>query len=278
MSQILTFPRSLRSSADDNMPHISFSLTGRHIPVGGTEIERVHLFVPENFSVKDGASFSGLDLGMVNAANIVKANKALGDKAVESTDLFTKTDKAVMGLKAIEGLTGDAGGLSGKAAMDKGVAFNPQTALAFEGVALRDFEFSFKLVPESKEEAEDSRKIENWFRKYLYPDSGGAFTLKYPPKFKIQFFKGEEENKYMPMIHDCYLAGVSVDFNPEGNSYFIDGQPTSISMSLSFSEAKQLTRHDLYNNSIGDVDPEYNYNRPGSFPNASYVGKSDGGE
>ena len=48
-------------------------------------------------------------------------------------------------------------------------------------------------------------------------------------------------------------------------------------MSLSFSEAKQLTRHDLYNTSIGNVDPEYNYNRPGSFPNASYVGKSDGG-
>ena len=231
MSQILTFPRSLRSSADDNMPHIGFSLTGAHKPKT-TEIERVHLFMTSGFTVKDGASFSGLDLGMLNAAKVVTENKKLGDNAKKTNELFSKTDKTVMGLKAIEGLTGDAGGLSAKAAMEAGVAFNPQTALAFEGVELRSFEFAFKMVPESKEEAEDSRKIENlqtcqipitriknWFRKYMYPEKDGAYALKYPPKFKIQFFKGEEENKFMPMIHDCYLSGVQVNVNPDGNSY-----------------------------------------------------------
>ena len=274
MSQILTFPRSLRSSADDKMPHIGISLTGKHKPKAGTEIERIHLFIPSGISVKDGASFSGLDLGMLNAAKVVKDNKALGDNAKESKDLFSTADKQVMGLKAIEGLTGDAGGLSAKAAMESGVAFNPQTALAFEGVELRSFDFTFKMVPESKEEAEDSRKIENFFRKYLYPKKDGAFTLRYPPKFKIQFFIGEEENKYMPMIHDCYLASVTATMNPEGNSFFIDGQPTSVDLSLAFSEAKQLTRHDLYNESIGGADPAYDYSRPGSFPNSAAEGKS----
>ena len=36
---------------------------------------------------------------------------------------MVNTDKMVMGLKAIEGLTGDAGGLSAKAAMEKGDCF-----------------------------------------------------------------------------------------------------------------------------------------------------------
>ena len=276
MSQILTFPRSLRSSADDKMPHIGFSLTGKHKP-DPTEVKRVHMYIPSGFTTKDGASFNGIDLGMANAAKMVKDNKDLGKAGVDTKDLFTGTDSTVMGLKAIEGITGDAGGTSALAAMDAGVAFNPQTALAFDGVELRSFDFSFKMVPESKEEAEDSRKIVNFFRKYLYPVAAGAFTLKYPPKFKIQFFIGEEENKYMPMIHDCYLAGVQENSNPEGNSFFIDGQPTSIELSLSFSESQQLTRHDLYTKGTADTDPTYDYTRPGSFPNQNSAGKSKGG-
>ena len=130
------------------------------------------------------------------------------------------------------------------------------------------------MVPESKEEAEDSRRIENFFRKYLYPKKEGLFSLKYPPKFKIQFFVGEEENKYMPMIHDCYLTGVGATMNPEGNSFFIDGQPTAMELSLSFSETKQLTRHDVYTESASDSDPSYDYSRPGSYQADSSSGKS----
>jgi len=278
MSSILTFPRSLRNSADANMPHIGFSLTGKHKPPA-TEVDRVHLFIPSGFQVKDGASFTGLELGSVNAMNKVVNSVKEGETA-KAADIFSETDATVMGMKAIKGLTGDAGGLAAKAALEQGLAFNPQTALAFDGVALRSFDFSFKLVPESKEEAEDSRKIENFFRKYLYPKAVGSFSLKYPPKWKIQFFVGEEENKYMPMIHDCYLEGIQCNINPDGNSFFIDGQPTALEMSLTFAEAQQLTRHDIYTDSAGGGDPSYDYSRPGSYPNQSSAGKSSaaGGE
>ena len=159
--------------------------------------------------------------------------------------------------------TNDAG-VVGVAAMQKGLAFNPQTALAFEGINLRQFGFAFTLVPESKEEAEDVRRIENFFRKYMYPDTKTGFSLQYPPKFKIQFFVGETENKYMPMIHDCYLAGVEATFNPDSNAFFIDGQPTAVSLTLNFSEVRMLTRHDVYKESQSTDDPSYDYSRPGS--------------
>ena len=77
------------------------------------------------------------------------------------------------------------------------------------------------------------------------------------------------------MIHDCYLAGVSVNVNPDGNSFYLDGQPTAIELSLSFSESKQLTRGDLYNKSTGSGDPEYDYSRPGSYPESKAEGKSE---
>ena len=79
----------------------------------------------------------------------------------------------------------------------------------------------------------------------------------------------------MPMIHDCYLAGVDSTYNPDSNAFFIDGQPTAIELSLSFQEAKQLTRHDLYVESTSGSDPSYDYSRPGSFEAEASGGKSE---
>lgn len=263
VSKIIAFPRSLRSKADDKMPHVCFSLTGKATEAQGfsTELERIHLYIPAGFQVSDGANFNSLELGTINAAKRISDNK---DK--EAASLFDDADKTVMALKAIEGITGDAGGVGAKASMEAGVAFNPQTALAFESVNLRQFSFAFTLVPESADEAEDARRIENFFRKYMYPETRTGFSLKYPPKFKIQFFIGEKENIYMPMIHDCYLAGVESTYNPDSNAFFVDGQPTAVNLSLSFSEAKQLTRTDIFKEGSGPDDPQFDYSRPGSYP------------
>ena len=258
--KIIAFPRELRSKADDKMPHVCFSLTGKQAEQITEEVDRIHLFIPAGFQVSDGANFNSIDLGMLNAAKKVRER----DAGVKPSEVFEGEDKTVMALKAIEGITGDVGGAGALGAYEAGLAFNPQTALAFEGINLRQFGFAFTLVPESKEEAEDVRRIENFFRKYMYPDTKTGFSLQYPPKFKIQFFVGETENKYMPMIHDCYLAGVEATFNPDSNAFFVDGQPTAVSLTLNFSEVRMLTRHDVYKESQSTDDPSYDYSRPGS--------------
>jgi len=262
VSKIIAFPRSLRAKADDKMPHVCFSLTGKASEDITSELERIHLYIPAGFQVQDGANFNSLELGAVRAAQKISSS----DK--KAADVFSNdADKAVMALKAIESVSGDAGGATAAAAMDQGVAFNPQTALAFESVNMRTFGFSFTLVPESADEAEDARRIDNFFRKYMYPETVTGFSLKYPPKFKIQFFIGEKENPYMPMVHDCYLSGVDSTYNPDSNAFFIDGQPTAITLALSFSETKQLTRTDLFKKGSGPEDPAFDYSRPGSYPN-----------
>ena len=259
-AKIIAFPRSLRLKADEKMPHICFSLTGEQAKGIGGEAERIHLYTPSGFQVSDGANFNGINIGTVAAGQQVAKN------ITEKRDAqagFTGADNTVICLKAIEGLGADSGTV-GVAAMQAGVAFNPQTSLAFDGVNLRTFSFAFTLVPESKEEAEDSRRIENFFRKYMYPEKKGQISLVYPPKFKIQFFIGEKENIYMPMLHDCYLAGVESTFNPDSNAFFVDGQPTAVSLTLNFSEVRMLTRHDVYKESQSSDDPSYDYSRPGS--------------
>ena len=265
-AKIIAFPRSLRLKADEKMPHICFSLTGDQAKGIGGEAERIHLYTPSGFQVSDGANFNGINIGTVAAGQQVAKNIEAGRDALAGFSIGKDGkggDASVIGLKAIEGLGADAGAV-GVAAMQQGLAFNPQTSLAFDGVNLRTFSFAFTLVPESKEEAEDSRRIENFFRKYMYPKKEGQISLVYPPKYKIQFFIGEKENIYMPMIHDCYLAGVEATFNPDSNAFFIDGQPTAVSLTLNFSEVRMLTRHDVYKESQSSDDPSYDYSRPGS--------------
>ena len=82
-----------------------FSLTGEHKP-NPTELERIHLFIPSSFAVKDGASYTGVDLGALTAANSVKANLNSGKSSLEG---MGTADATVMSLKAIEGITGDVG-------------------------------------------------------------------------------------------------------------------------------------------------------------------------
>ena len=142
--KIIAFPRELRSKADDKMPHVCFSLTGKQAENITEEVDRIHLFIPAGFQVQDGANFNSLDLGALRAAEKV-ANRG---KNVKPSEVFSGTDKQVMALKGIEAVTGNMGNTGALAAMEAGVAFNPQTALAFEGVNLRQFGFSFTLMGE----------------------------------------------------------------------------------------------------------------------------------
>ena len=60
------------------------------------------------------------------------------------------------------------------------------------------------------------------------------------------------------MIHDCYLTGVDVTINPEGNSFYKTARgkaPASTTMALSFQESRLLSRHDIFKEGTLDYDP-----------------------
>ena len=242
----IVFPRTLRQKIGEegsgNYPHIRIATIDK---TKTFELEAVHLYAPQGIVVGDGANYNGLELGVIKGAqdaiNQFKAGKFN----------MNEDQSLVMGIKALDKLGVDAS-VSSAAALQSGVAFNQQTALAFEGMNLRQFSFNFTLVPESAAESEDIRKIENFFRKYMYSEVNG-FVAKFPEKFRIQFYDGSEENPFMPYIHDCYLSSMETTYNPESNMFYDvekDGKkfkaPQSVTISLTFSEARLLSRQDIY--------------------------------
>lgn len=269
------FPRSLRTAGEGaGLPSIRFSIK-KSLP--SAEFESVQLYMPSGLQFTDGANYNGVNLGVINAANKLR-NVSAEDVKTEAGKKFLSTEEGVVtGLKILDKIGVDQNLLAAQA-LQQGVAFNPATALAFENVNLRQFSFAFTLVPESEKESKDIRDIENFFRKYLYPEVQG-FISRYPPTFEIKFYDPIaddeiEESVYMPMIHDCYIAGVDVQINPEGNSFHKASNgfaPTSTQMTLTFAEGRMLSRHDIYN----EGDLQYNYDRPNSSAEISVAPKGE---
>ena len=96
-----------------------------------------------------------------------------------------------------------------------------------------------------------AHKIENAFRKYMYPKERGTGSLEYPPTFRIEFMSGGKPNKYMPRIIDTYLTGMGANYNATGNAFHendgvLGAAPTEIDLSMTFQEVRAITRDDLY--------------------------------
>jgi hypothetical protein len=123
--------------------------------------------------------------------------------------------------------------------------------LQFDNVAVRSFNFTFKLVAESQSEARQALIIENLFRAALYPEVKNRLYLEYPPTFKIKFYHGDKENIYMPQIQECFLANITTTYNAGSNMFHADGSPSEVDMSLTFTETKAMTRDELYTKGQG---------------------------
>ena len=137
------------------------------------------------------------------------------------------------------------------AAVEKGVAVNPNTKVAFEGTSVRTFQLDFKFIAESKAETEVAKQIINIFRNYMYPEKTGALSLQYPAEFKISFMLKKERNPYMPTILNSFLTNMTTTFNPSTNSTHADGSPTELDLSLTFQETRAMVRDDLYSEEDG---------------------------
>ena len=237
---ILTFPETLRAKvSEQGFPHVSFSMARGSV----AEFTDIHLFIPLGMSSNDSMNYGGSELGVVGA--IAKDKRLGGTKEASSADFIAK----MIGNFKKGG--GQFAGLATAAELKSGLVVNPYTATTFEGVNVRSFEFSFKLVPTSKEESMTAHKIENAFRKYMYPREKGAGALEYPPTFRIEFMSGGHPNKYMPRIIDTYLTSMATTYNATGNAFHtndgvLGAAPTEIDLTMTFQEVRAITREDLY--------------------------------
>ena len=164
-------------------------------------------------------------------------------------------------------------------ARGQGVVPNNNLSLLFNSPTLREFTFTWKLTPRSREEAVRVNNIIRFFKQGMAPKkginttSGGAsYFLGTPNVFDLKFktttqggsffFEGDDINNSVVRIKTCACTGCAVNYTPDGmwNAYE-RGQPVSVTMSLRFAELEPIFDTD-YDDDLFDYSP----NRPDLQP------------
>lgn len=146
------------------------------------------------------------------------------------------------------GLIGGAlGGRSPNAllALSRGVIYNPNIELLYQGPSLRGFNFTFIFAPKSKKEADIVSKIIVEFKKWSAPlAKDGMFEV--PAIWQIDYMTGRKKNKNMNAFKRCALTNVSTQDNSSLDYHmsYEEGMPITTTMSLDFAEVDIITRQD----------------------------------
>jgi len=150
-----------------------------------------------------------------------------------------------------------------------GVIPNSNLALLFNAPTLREFTFSWKMSPRSREEATRVNNILRFFKQGMAPkkssdtkSGGGSFFLGTPNVFDIHFKTAKtkdyqilDRNDSVLRIKTCACTGAAVNYTPEGmwNAYE-QGQPVAITLTLRFNELEPIFDTD-YDNNYFNYDP-----------------------
>jgi len=164
-------------------------------------------------------------------------------------------------------------------ARGQGVVPNNNLSLLFNSPTLREFTFTWKLTPRSREEATRVNNIIRFFKQGMAPKKGintatgeGSYFLGTPNVFDLKFktttkggnffYEGDDINHSVVRIKTCACTGCAVNYTPDGmwNAYE-RGQPVSVTMSLRFAELEPIFDTD-YDEDLFNYSP----NRPDLQP------------
>ncbi len=141
-----------------------------------------------------------------------------------------------------------------------GTVINPNLELLFNGPALRQFQFQYKLAPRSESEARQIRGIIKFFKKSMAPKRSNksnldAFFLGAPNVFQLKFMNGGQVSKSLPTLKTCALVNFNVNYTADGfySAYkdnLVGSQPIAITIDMSFAELTPIY-NDHYDQSDG---------------------------
>lgn len=244
------------------------------VRLGETSNERIKsksetttLYLPPNLQFADGVAYdNNFELGAIGAGALegVRQGRSIASSVLKGIDDAVSSfmtslsgplasDVAKVGAVRAASKNNLLGGVTQIAA---GVQVNPnKRTIMGKGPNIRDFNFTFTLIPSSVSEALTIKKIITFFRSELYPREirAGNIGVGYeiPRKFDIRIRYGSKEiaTKILP----CFLQSVNIIYNPSSMSFHKGGEFAEIQMSLKFVEERALNKQDIIG-SVYDVD------------------------
>lgn len=221
------------------------------------DLSPVILYMPEDIQSQYGARWGGADFSTaaVGLSRVSGTSTARPDQAALSGLGMVKSKIYDTILKGINDVTGSSISLDQFMGSVSGTILNPNTEMLYEGSQLRAFSLSFKMTPKNGTEALEIKKICNTFKKAMLPSFGGQSLggvvkspglLTVPKLCQVTYMRGNKIHEYLPTYKLCAIAGVDVNYTPDGAyATYRGGSPVSTRLSISFKETKLLFAQDI---------------------------------
>jgi hypothetical protein len=209
--------------------------------------------MPPTVQVSYNTNYVDTEMGGATAilANAIQE----GRRGASLKDIVQKSVNQVgqeMEQGAVSALLGAAGFIPGiQGAQEainalEGFVVAPQMELAFKGIAKRQFQYSFVMMPKSEEEAEQVAKIVQAFKVNMLPDVaiGDVRRMTIPNTFDITYMYDTGENPNLHKISECVLETMSVSYGGDRYKAYEGGVPVVTNLTLNFKELDLITRAD----------------------------------
>lgn len=211
---------------------------------GSSADETIVFPFPKNMSLGDSASYGSMELAGFGQG----VNDLLDGNLSQALSSFT--EGFLSGASSIKALIPGLDKIGPATSQRFGRVQNKRETTVFNQMGIRSFSFEFSFIPESASDSETLRNIEIAFRKYMYPEEVkilGLSALRYPALWTIKARGSHEKYYSLPLKKGAFLESMNVTYG-SGNSFakFANtGAPTQVNFTLSFKEARALTREDV---------------------------------
>ena len=201
-----------------------------------------------------------------NPLNIIGAFRASGDalgNAIDSSGLDKNAAKSLITKKLATSMVGALGGnvsINQLLARSEGQILNPNMEMLFNGPTIRNFRFSFKMTPRSREEAEQCKLIIRTMKMNMAPKvtsgrGGVSLFLNTPNVFQLRYKTGFRNHPFLHKFKQCFLTDISVNYTGEGvYATYENREPVSMIMDLTFKELEPIYDQDYFNDRGRDLD------------------------
>ena len=138
-----------------------------------------------------------------------------------------------------------------------GLARNKHMSLAYKGPgAFRTHDFTFNFFPQDRDEANVVKAILNDFKNgstsrmatntgTLNTNSLSAPFFASPRQYKIKFFNGANENKFLHAIGTSVITTMNINHDPSSAvGFHADGSPVHTRLGITFQELEYVTSAD----------------------------------
>ena len=219
----------------------------------------ISMYMPTGVKATYGANYqdSAIGAGARFAADLYSDVMAGKDAAGSILDTLEKDfpqavrEAAILAaLKLAENVPGFQGATD-VLGMATGEVVAERLELAFRNINKRKFQYTFKMLPKSREEVDMVHEIVLAFKKHMsasFKDGNrSGKTLMVPDTFNIEYMYNGSGNQYLHKISECVLETVDVSYGGDRYKTFagVDGKgapPVETTLSLNFAELELISR------------------------------------